>query len=55
MTDESKNKALLQSDTALRKEADEILRGKGLLKVLGAYGKPQLTGSLLKGDMETPR
>ena len=39
MTDECRNEALLQSDSALRKEAAEIMRGKGLLKVLEDKGK----------------
>ena len=45
------SEALLQSDSALRKEADELLRGKGLLRLLESYGKPHVHGSYSLGTM----
>ena len=36
---------LIRTDAGLRKEADELLVGKGLLEVMRDYGEPHVTGS----------
>ena len=37
--------ALIEIDESIRREADEILKGRGLLEILNEYGTPYLTGS----------
>jgi hypothetical protein len=45
------NNSLLELNSLLKAEADEILSGKGLLSILNSFGIPHVTGSYSLGLM----